>query len=436
MDTEKNNGKTGKNVNAVSRRWLLGVSGAAVLAAAGCGTGDGDGGGKKDAAKETDGLKGMKAQQDRPGSAEGPLGVLGANFNEDPADIDKARLDAAGASWIRGFVLMDEIKEGTDPLEQVAIKRLLRMHEQGLGTVLSLKFQFNKEHRSVPSPTGPRMKTELEAVDEVLKAVLDKVDIITIGNEPLLETKPEERATRMNPFYQKVAAHTIAVREKRFPKGCRTRLYMGALNDLDDPKKRTAAVREWIKFVNRTPELEGVDIHPHVRSPQDATKAVDFVLGELDKKKKFLVTEFSLIKLYADQMPRRLPRKFVDRYKDEIGFLTPRTKLWELLRYSKDHRLTQKQWDDLLRLSPWFENNKHFMRDQVRAYRRTGRLAVATYGVQQAHAMVDHIKETSQPWLLNSLYSVFTVRHEGGRLPRNYTVFEDFRALQGQQDRP
>jgi hypothetical protein len=388
-------------------------------------------GSQADLAKKT---KAEDAPQNRAAVA-GPSGVLGANFNEDPTRVDKAALNALGATWVRGFVLMDTIKDGMDPLQQRAIRKLLELHEQGFGTILALKFQFSKENQTVPSPTGEEMKAELAAVDKVLQTALDKVDILTVGNEPFLETREEERLTKLNPFYQEMAKHVIAYREKQFPDGCRTHLYMGALNHLDDPQMTSDATRDWIEFVNETPQLEGLDIHPHVTSAQAAQKYLDYVLPRLDDDKKFLVTEFSLVNHYEKQMARTIPAGFVDAYEKDLD-ITRETMVWQLLKLAAEQPFTQKQWNDFLRMSPWFESRKHFMRDEVRKYRETDQLAVATYGVMQGKAMVTGIDKDKKPWMLNSLYVPLTVQHdEGGELPRNYTVFDDFTSLQREQDR-
>ncbi|MFG2827104.1 hypothetical protein ACGFWI_06460 [Streptomyces sp. NPDC048434] len=420
--------RTSRGGNPVSRRWLLGVSGGAFLAVGCTKESQGD---QVDSAKKPEG---KDALQNRAAVA-GPNGVLGANFNEDPAHVDKAVLKALGATWVRGFVLMDTIKDGTDPLQQPAIRKLLEMHGQGFGTILALKFQFSKEHQTVPSPATEEMKAELAAVDKVLQAVLDKVDILTIGNEPFLETHQEERVTKLNPFYREVAKHVIAYREKRFRNGCRTHLYMGALNRLDDPRMISEATRGWIEFVNKTPQLEGLDIHPHVTSAEAAQKYLNYVLPKLHDNKKFLVTEFSLVGYYEKQMTQTIPTDFVNAYEKEMD-ITRGMKVWQLLKLAKEQPFTQKQWNDFLRMSPWFESHKHFMRDQVKKYRKTGRLAVATYGVMQAKAMVTNINAGKKPWMLNSLYVNLTVQHDkGDKLPHNYTVFDDFTSLQREQDR-
>jgi hypothetical protein len=404
----------------LSRRWLLGASGGALLAA-GCTEGS-----ERGPADSRQKLVGKGAPGD---PVAGPSGVLGANFNEDPANVDAAALNALSASWVRGFVLMEDIKEGQDPPRQVAIKKLLDLHGQGFGTILALKFQFSE--RQIPSPDGEAMRTELAAVDKVLDAVLDKVDIVTVGNEPFLETKRKDRATRLNPFYRKVADHVIAYRKKRFASGCRTHLYMGALNRLDDPEMTSKATEDWIEFVNKTPELEGLDIHPHVSSAEGVDEYLNYVLPKLRKDKRFLVTEFSLVGYYGLQMNKPIPDEIADAH-DELD---RGARLWQLLKLAADKRFTQKEWNTFLRKSPWFENHKHFMRNQVTKFRNTRRLAVATYGVMQQEAMVDKINKDKKPWMLNSLYVNRTVEHgANGELPHNYTVFDDFRALQREQD--
>ncbi|MET9772408.1 hypothetical protein [Streptomyces sp. NPDC006415] len=412
----------------LSRRRLFGLSAGALLAAGCTGGADRDdqGNGASGKPESTESAKPRAAVPD---------GALGANFNEDPTYVDKEALDGLGTSWVRGFTVLDRVKQGTAAERLRAVESLLDLHGQGFGTILALKFQFRKEGRTVPVPGSREMRAELAAVDKVLEAVLDKVAILTLGNEPFLETRPQERGSKLNPFYQAVAKHVIDYRDEHFPEGCRTRLHMGALNHLDDPAMLSDATGEWIDFVNRTPQLDGLDMHPHVTSAGAARKYLDYVLPRLDDGKKFLVTEFSLVNHYQRQMPKPLPAPFVTAHGKELG-LGRDTRVWQFLKAAAERPLTQEQWRDFLRMSPWFESQKHFMRDQVTAYRETGRLAAATYGVVQGKASVRDITGKTKPWMLNSLYVPRTVRHEqGAPLPRTYTVFDDFAALQREQDR-
>jgi hypothetical protein len=276
------------------------------------------------------------------------------------------------------------------------------------------------------------MDEELARVDKLLDAVLDKIDVVAIGNEPFIESVPRDRLSgALNTFYETVAAHVIAYRKKRFSSGCRTRLYMGALTHLERPGTRTPATDRWMSFARSIREIEGVDIHPHVDTPDGAKAYLDYVLPRLRDDQKFLATEFSLVNLWKKHLNDTIPGEFARRYE-----LPPDIPVWKVIRDALQHPMPEKQWRDFLSTSPWFERNKHYIRDQVGRFRDTGRLAVATYGVVQATAMARDFGPDKQPWLLNSLYASRTVeRREDGLPAQNYGFFDDFRALQRPQDR-
>ncbi|MGW7750254.1 hypothetical protein ACWGK6_01525 [Streptomyces violaceusniger] len=405
----------------LSRRRVLALTGGAALIATGCTQGE-----QRPADKTSHDPDEGRASADGP--AEGPDGALGANFNEDPDSVTFGELRELSASWLRGFVPMPEVT--ADAADQRAIAKLLDAHHQGYGTVLSLKFPYN--HRPIPRPGSSAMDKELARLDRVLHAVLDTVDVLGIGNEPFIESLPEDRRSgAMNTFYETVAEHIIAYRKKHFPARCRTHLYMGALNHLDKPDERTAATDRWLSFTRRTPEIEGVDIHPHVAAPQRVRPYLDYILPRLRDDQKFLVTEFSLVQLWKLHLRDKIPARFASRY-----HLPPDTLVWQVIKEAVEHPFPEEKWRDFLAMSPWFENNKHFLRDQVGHFRDTGRLAVATYGVTQGAAMTENFGPDKQPWLLNSLYANRTVeRADDGSPAHNYGFFDDFRALQRQQDR-
>ncbi|WP_247197889.1 hypothetical protein [Streptomyces sp. GESEQ-35] len=397
--------------SSLSRRGVLAAS-AGVLLAAGCTNGEqqnGDRSGKGDTAEEL-------------------TGILGANFNEHAESVTFDELRGLSASWLRGFVPMPDVTD--DASRQRAIKKLTDAHDQGYGTVLSLKFPFH--HQPIPLPDSPAMTAELARVDKVLRAVLDTVDVLAIGNEPFLESRRQDIGSgAMNTFYETIAAHVIAYRKKHFPSVCRTRLYMGALNRIDRLDKRTKATARWLSFTRRTPEIEGVDIHPHVTAVEHSQAFLDYILPRLRKDQKFLVTEFSLVHVWKQHLKDTIPADFARLYD-----VPPDTPVWKAIREAIERPVPEEQWHDFLAMSPWYENNRHFLRDQMRRFRDTGRLAVATYGVAQSKEMTRNFGPEKSPWLLNSLYAKLTAEPSQGDLPaRNYGVFDDFRALQRKEDR-
>ncbi|WP_461072443.1 hypothetical protein [Streptomyces pseudoechinosporeus] len=402
-----------------SRRRLLGLAGGgAALLLAGCRSdeagADGSGGGGA-------GGSGSHAGHRRRPAA--PEDVLGANFNEEPRGMTASVLDDLRTRWVRGFVPMPELDSVEAP-RQPAIKSLLSFADSGYGTVLSLKFPYRK--MPLPQPGTSAMDAELARVDEALDAVLDKVDILVIGNEPFLETRDEDRATRLNPFYEAIAAHVIAERKKRCGSECRTRLYMGALNRLEDPDWRTPAVDAWLAHIKATPELEGVDIHPHVAALEEAKAYTDYVLPRIRSEQRFLATEFSLVQWWKDHWSDPVPAVYSGRY--GVPASTP---VWQEVRDAAAAPVSQQRWRDLLMNSPWFDSRKDYLTDQVRQFRATGRLAVATYGTLQQPAMIRDITPKKTPWLLNSLYAnLVTQPSANGDMAHNPAFFDAFRALQ------
>lgn len=397
------------------RRRFLGLTGGTALLLAGGGAARaldlGDGGGEAQATAEHE-----------PRTA-APQDALGANFNEEPRGMTPAVLDDLGTRWVRGFVPMPQLDSVAAP-DQRAIKSLLSFAAVGYHTVLSLKFPY--QDKPLPQPGTSAMDTELARVDKALAAVLGKVDILVIGNEPFLETRAEDRADRLNPFYAALSAHVIAERAKRCGSDCRTRLYMGALNRLEKPEWRTPAVNAWLAHVKDTPELDGVDLHPHVAALEHARQYTDYALPRIRTDQRFLATEFSLVHWWKEHWTDPIPGSYADRYGVPAD-----TAFWEEVRKAAANPFPQERWRDLLMNSTWFASRQNHLTNQVKQFRATGRLAVATYGTLQGPAMIRDLGPDKTPWLLNSLYAnLVAQRSPDGYLPHNPAFYQDFRALQ------
>ncbi|KAB8192789.1 hypothetical protein FH608_025350 [Nonomuraea phyllanthi] len=366
------------------------------------------------------------AQGGKPVDHDKPLGAaygaLGANFNQNLDALDYRELRESHTGWVRGFFPMPATDEG-DPAAHFAIRTITETAERGFDTILSLKFPYGGAH--FPEPGSAAMAAELARLDKVLPAVLGKVDVLTIGNEPFIESLPAERDERLNAFYETVARHVIDYRREHCGTGCRTTLYMGALNRLDLADRRTPAAERWMAFVRETPEIEGVDIHPHIPAPQNAQAFLDYILPRMRDDQTFLVTEFSLVWYWQRHLEDPVSDEFAGRY----GF-APGTPVWQVIKAAIDEPFSRRQWDDFLASCPWFTSQAGFLRDQMRLYRGTGRLAVATYGFKQDDLMVKDFGPDKAPWLLNSVFAPYTVKSRGDGLSGRGYWLDDFRALQ------
>lgn len=356
-----------------------------------------------------------------------PQGALGANFNGAQETVTFPELREIGASWLRGFYTMPDVVCG-DAARQPEIRLLLDAADRGYGVALSLKFQNSQ--RPLPRPGTPAMDEDLARLDAVLPAIMNKVDLLCVGNEPFLETQLDDRTERLNEYYEALARRVIEYRRRKFGAGCRTHLFMGALNHLDRPGGRTAATARWLEFAARMAEIEGVDIHPHVAAPEDTGDYLDYVLPKLRDDQKVLVTEFSLVGFWEQQLDEPVADEYARRYCLPIG-----TPVWKAVRAAIDEPVSQQQWNDLCSTSSWYVRHEHFLRDQVRRFRDTGRLALATYGLAQDDPMVRDFGPEKKPWLFNSLFASKTVQPDPEGLPgRGYAWIEDFRNLQRPQD--
>lgn len=351
------------------------------------------------------------------------LGALGANYNENLDKVNYLELREARASWIRGFYTLPEA-DRVAPAESPTIRSILEAHDRGYRTVLSLKFP--KSDTPFPAPGSSEMATELARLDRMLPLVLGTVDIVTIGNEPFIESMPDQRDERLNVFYETIARHVIEARVELCGTECATHLYMGALNRLDLPRNQTAAVERFLEFARETPEIEGVDLHPHVPDEARIDAFLDYTLPRLRPDQTFLMTEFSVVWHWQEHMTDPIPATFAERY----GY-APDTQVWEVIGEAIERPFASHKWNDLLSESPWFEDKKHLLSDVMSRLRSTGRLAVASYGFVQIPSMTSNWSATKAPWLLNSVYAKLTVESRGeAKSTPAYAWLDDFRRLQ------
>jgi hypothetical protein len=130
------------------------------------------------------------------------LGALGANYNENLDQVNYHELRTARASWVRGLYMLLEADK-VPPAQSDTIRVIREAHERGFHTLLSLKFP--KAGIPFARPGSEEMAAELARLDRVLPRVLGTVDVVTIGNEPFIESMPNQRDERLNQFYETVA---------------------------------------------------------------------------------------------------------------------------------------------------------------------------------------------------------------------------------------
>ncbi|KAJ6102736.1 hypothetical protein N7486_005163 [Penicillium sp. IBT 16267x] len=264
------------------------------------------------------------------------LGALGANFNEKLTWMDRSELERVKTKWIRGFIDMhqiDALHAAQDPNMQALFKAIYA----GYKTILS--FKWNYTNLNFPAVNSAAITTEVERLDRLLPLVMGKVDILVIGNEPFIEVQQGHADARLNIFYETLANTVIRFRNTHG--GTSTRLYMGAPNRLDLPAKRTPAIERMLHFIASRPELEGVDLHPHMSTLQGHRLMLAYVLPRLRPDQRFLATEFSLVWHWKKHLSDTVSGAFCARYWFPAGI-----KVHQVISAAMQKPWPYAQWDD------------------------------------------------------------------------------------------
>ena len=351
------------------------------------------------------------------------LGALGVNYNESLVWINHDELRRAGTKWVRGFVDMHQMHNG--PANQDPnVKALLGAAEAGFNIILSLKWNYSQ--RDFPARDSPGRAAELARLHHLLPAVMGKVDILVIGNEPLIEHKQGCGDERLNDFYETLADAVIQFRRSCGAGAASTRLFMGALNRLDLPVWRTPAAERMLAFIASRPELEGVDLHLHIPIIEGHRAMLDWALPRIRPDQTFLATEFSLIWHWK----RHMGDVVSSHYRDTYG-LPPGTTVLDVLGAAIKDPVPYAQWEEFLTHEPWYMARRNFLANAMWVYRSTGRLEVATYSFCPMRMRKHPLQTTEVPWFLNGLLAPPTVRRNpDGSVQENFPWAAEFRKLQ------
>lgn len=351
-------------------------------------------------------------------------GALAASYNEQAGDVDYRDLERASARWVRMFVSMPLIDRGAGG--NATLGKIVELSGKGYKTVLSLKMAFVG---TVPPEVGSDgFVKDIARLNAALPRIMDKVDILVIGNDPFLEVPEKNRNEGMNAYYEAIAKHVIEYRAKHCGSACKTRLYLGSLTGLEGAAGRNKIAQRWMDFVKVTPELDGVGLQMHLTEAGDAAAYLKYVLARMRPEQKFVVTDLSIVKSWEANIRGNIPAAFADKYG------APRNaQNWQIIKAALETPFSKLQWDEFLSQSPWYESRKHFLATQMKLFRDSGRLAVAAVSFAQGSSPADKLSPGAAAWQLNSVVAQRTVkRNPDGTSNFTYGFIDDFKALQQQ----
>lgn len=347
--------------------------------------------------------------------------ALGANYNESLTQIDERDLARVNAGWVRGFLDMHQLGD-RDPAQDANVRALLAAKQHGHSVILSLKWNYHR--LDFPDPGSVAMAAELARLQRLLPVVLGKADILVIGNEPFIESEPQQRGARLNTFYETLADAIIQDWQAQGGPNTGTRLFMGAFNRLDLPVNQTPAVERMLHFIASRPALSGADLHLHLPSIEANQAMLGYALPKLRPNQQFISTEFSLVQYWKRHLNDVVPVPFDQRYDFPKG-----TRAYQVIAAALTKPVPFEEWRDFLEGEPWYVSRRNYLANVMALYRSTGRLAVATYGMRQTYAGNRPFDAETDPWVLNSVFANQTVRpNPDGSAHENVPWADAFRA--------
>jgi hypothetical protein len=343
---------------------------------------------------------------------------LGVNFNEFTGRIDVGDLDRTETTWMRVFIDYFDYKEGRLNINtNEGLAKLEAAKAAGYKVILSLKFDFTG--RNFPTGTAT-IDADLSYVPTILNRLYNDADIIVAGNEPFIESL--QKGTNLVEYYKRAA---IAVSNYRNGQTRKVPIYIGAFNRLWLTTEQTQAVVDYLTFARNNTWIAGADLHIHHDDIHQITTAMNFVNSRLRSDQKMLVTEFSLMKHWKNNLGQTIPSILNTQYGRPASW-----KVHEYLNYAISSPVLRPEWVAFLQNSSWFETRKHYLANAWGKFRAFSKFNVATYGMYQTHGGAFTIN--TDPWILNPLYASQTVEKNPttGLNQFHYSFIDDFRSIQ------
>ena len=238
-------------------------------------------------------------------------------------------------------------------------------------------------------------------------------------------------------FYARVTEH---INDYLVSQGLRSKvkIFVGAFTRLEVPAmQKNAAMMGLMRFANKAPYVDGIDIHLHVKATDDMVKALSFA-RELTRK-PILVSEYTSV--YGPKVAltegRPLGDTFGQKWKrpsamTEIDYL--RCNVFRIGKScSSSPMISPAEWKDFLATRSWYVD--HFLLRTEAIFRRFSVLG-ATFGAVQRRPSPSDAEATGTPWYLGFVYSPASIGYrEDGTPNPNYQYLDDLRQLTGAASR-
>lgn len=364
--------------------------------------------------------------------AEPPAQAVGVNFNGQFDFIDYTNLERTQTTWVRGFTDIFQLYPDVEKLNtDHRLQKYLELKGNGYNTILNIKWNFH--NKSFPEPDSDEMLEYKKYLRKFLSKVWKQTDIIVVGNEPFIESKPEEKDERLVAFYVEIAREINSFKKgvgagQGDGKGIRdVIIYLGAFNNLYLHGWRTTAVEQLLSFAKSQTWIAGIDLHIHHSGINQLNQAMDYVDSRIRNDQKIIITEYSLMKHWKSKMGENIPAVFAEKYGRD-----PNEQNFQYIDYTLKNPVSRVEWVDFLSNSYWFENRTSYLWNSYQRMKGYDKFHVATYAIRQSFPFNQDFTRNTDPWVLNGLFANRTVvpNPETGLEQFNYAWINDFREIQ------
>lgn len=355
---------------------------------------------------------------------------LGANYNHDPDLIENELLARAGVRWVRVTPRFFRYMNGElDPATDEGLQHIIRASNAGYKVVFGFRFDFHQNER-IPIPNSQREREMFDVIGSVIARIGEHIDIFTLGNEPNLETVSADMVFQESHggiplvvFTQRLLDEVVEPFYDRRPSFRRPEIYGGSIPAIfQTSTQNNDAVRGLLQMANDDDRIAGFDLHFHIESFDEVDAGFEFARSIMPEK-PFLITEFSLHRLYRSKIEEPLNATEAGTDFANIYGYDPTWKSYQWYTVVNSQRVTPDEFKAFFDSRDWYpQNYLDLYREKFNQYG----VYLATYPILQQSAP-QVLNPTSPLWFINPVYmQVSLEREEDGSLAANPLCVDDY----------
>lgn len=353
---------------------------------------------------------------------------IGVNYNESLQEINFGELARSKTKWVRGFLDIFHHYDNNNLATSPRIIEYKKLNGEGYKTILNLKFNFKT--RSYPAVNSAQWTAYITYIDQVLDAVINYTDVIVVGNEPFIESQNSAYDEPLNAFYKAAAQR---VNNYLISRNISKPIFLGAIDNLyQTDRQNETGINKFLAYCKATSWIAGIDLHIHHSGNGQITTALDFVNNKIRANQKIIITEYSLMKWWRSNLTLNISPAFINAANastsDQIFPPPPGiTKCWQYIDYALKNPRPVQEWNAFNQNTVWLENRKDYMCNSFKLFKANTKFWIATYAVRQSYPVNADFTATTDPWVLNSLFTGRSVQLlPNGEAQGRYAYFNQF----------